>query len=370
MGGMRTLVSFIGGAVTVGFVVGALSIAGVIDDDAAQTSAAAPTAVAPSGKAPPSPKPGSVADIYRRVSPGVVFVSSSSSGGGGSLLGGGGAQAATGSGFVYDDKGHIVTNDHVVETFNTFSVRIGKNETPIPAKLVGKDPSSDLAVLQVDPKAVPGGLQPLELGDSDALQPGDQAIAIGSPFGLEGTVTEGIVSALGRTIEAPNGFPIANAVQTDAAINPGNSGGPLLDGNGRVIGVNSQIKTDNGGDNSGVGFAVPVSTIKQVVPQIQSGGKVVRAYLGVSNSDSADNSGAVVQDVVPSGPAQKGGLQPGDKITAINDKPILSSDDVSAAVNNLKPGQQAKLNVVRGSDRRTLSVQLGTRPDRPTTRTP
>jgi putative serine protease PepD len=370
MGRMRTLVSFIGGAVTVGFVVGALAVAGVIDDDAAQTSSTAPTATAPSGgKAPPSPKPGSVADIYRRVSPGVVFVSSSSSGGGGSgVLGGGGSgQAATGSGFVFDDQGHIVTNDHVVEDFNTFSIRVGSNETPIPAKLAGKDPSSDLAVLKIDPSAVPGGLKPLELGDSDALQPGDQAIAIGSPFGLEGTVTEGIVSALGRTIQAPNGFPIANAVQTDAAINPGNSGGPLLDGNGRVIGVNSQIKTDNGGDNSGVGFAVPVSTIKQVVPQIQAGGKVVRAYLGVSNSDSPDNSGAVVQDIVPNGPAQKGGLQAGDKITEINDKPILSSDDVSAAVNNLKPGEQAKLTVVRGGDRRTLNVELGTRPDRPTT---
>src|SRR4051795_674095 len=265
MGRMRTLVSFIAGAVTVGFVVGALAVAGVIDDDAAPTSSAAPAATAPSGggKAPPSPKPGSVADIYRRVSPGVAFVSSSSSGGsGGGVRGGsqGGGNAATGSGFVYDDQGHIVTNDHVVEGFNTFSVRIGSNETPIPAKLAGKDPSSDLAVLKIDPSAVPGGLHPLELGDSDALQPGDQAIAIGSPFGLEGTVTEGIVSALGRTIQAPNGFPIANAVQTDAAINPGNSGGPLLDGNGRVIGVNSQIKTDNGGDNSGVGFAVPVST--------------------------------------------------------------------------------------------------------------
>jgi S1-C subfamily serine protease len=370
MGRMRTLVSFIGGAVTVGFVVGALAIAGVIDDDVAQSPTADATATAaPSGgKAPPSPKPGSVADIYRRVSPGVVFVSSSSSGGGGGggVLGGpGSGQAATGSGFVYDDQGHIVTNDHVVEDFNTFSVRIGSDQTPIPAKLAGKDPSSDLAVLKIDPSAVPGGLHPLELGDSDALQPGDQAIAIGSPFGLEGTVTEGIVSALGRTIQAPNGFPIANAVQTDAAINPGNSGGPLLDGNGRVIGVNSQIKTDNGGDNSGVGFAVPVSTIKQVVPQIQAGGKVVRAYLGVSNSDSPDNSGAVVQDVVQSGPAEKGGLQPGDKITAINDKPILSSDDVSAAVNNLKPGQQAKLTVIRGGDRRTLNVELGTRPDRP-----
>jgi S1-C subfamily serine protease len=365
---MRTLVSFIGGAVTVGFVVGALAIAGVIDDDAAQTSSPEATATATSGgKAPPSPKPGSVADIYQRVSPGVVFVSSSSSGssGGGILGGGQSGQAATGSGFVFDDQGHIVTNEHVVEGFDTFSVRIGSNEAPIPAKLAGKDPSSDLAVLKIDPGAVSGGLHPLELGDSDALQPGDQAIAIGSPFGLEGTVTEGIVSALGRTIQAPNGFPIANAVQTDAAINPGNSGGPLLDGNGRVIGVNSQIKTDNGGDNSGVGFAVPVSSIKQVVPQIQSGGKVVRAYLGVSNSDSPDHSGAVVQQVVPNGPAEKSGLQPGDKVTGINDKPVLSSDDVSAAVNNLKPGQQAKLTVVRGGDRRTLNVELGTRPDRP-----
>jgi putative serine protease PepD len=369
MGRMRTLVSFIGGAVTVGFVVGALAVAGVIDDDAAQTSSPEATATAPSGgKAPPSPKPGSVADIYRRVSPGVVFVSSSSSGGGGGVLGGGQTgQAATGSGFVLDDQGHIVTNDHVVEDFNTFSVRIGSNETPIPAKLAGKDPSSDLAVLKIDPGAVPGGLKPLELGDSDALHPGDQAIAIGSPFGLEGTVTEGIVSALGRTIQAPNGFPIADAVQTDAAINPGNSGGPLLDGNGRVIGINSQIKTDNGGDNSGVGFAVPVSTIKQVVPQIQSGGKVVRAYLGVSNSDSPDHTGAVVQDVVQNGPAEKGGLHPGDKITSINDKPILSSDEVSAAVNNLKPGEKAKLTVVRGGDHRTLNVELGTRPDRPST---
>jgi putative serine protease PepD len=256
----------------------------------------------------------------------------------------------------------------VIESFDTFSVRIGSNQTPIPAKLVGKDPSSDLAVLQIDPKAVNGGLHPLELGDSDALQPGDQAIAIGSPFGLEGTVTEGIVSALGRTIMAPNGFPIANAVQTDAAINPGNSGGPLLDGRGRVIGVNSQIKTDNGGDNSGVGFAVPVSTIKQVVPQIKAGGKVQRAYLGVSNSDSQDNSGAVVQDVVPNGPAAKAGLRQGDKITAVNDKAILSSDDVSATVTALKPGQQAKLTVIRGGNRRTLTVELGTRPDRPTTR--
>ncbi len=174
----------------------------------------------------------------------------------------------------------------MVEDSSAFSVRIGVDTKPIPAQLVGKDPSSDLAVLKVDPSAVKGGLKPLELGDSDALEPGDQTIAIGSPFGLEGTVTTGIVSSLGRTIEAPNGFPIANAVQTDAAINPGNSGGPLLDGNGRVIGVNSQIKSGSGA-NSGVGFAVPVATVKFVVPQIENGGKVERAYLGVSNGDAA-----------------------------------------------------------------------------------
>jgi S1-C subfamily serine protease len=373
MGGMRTLVSFLGGAVSVGLVVGALAVAGVIDDDSSQTTQAAapiPTATGTEsgGGAPIASSPTNVSEIYKRVSPGVAFVESSTSGGSTSLFGGGSGDAATGSGFVYDTQGHIVTNDHVVEGFDTFSVRVGSDEKPIPAKLVGKDPSSDLAVLKIDPSAVSGGLKPLTLGDSNTLEPGDEAIAIGSPFGLEGTVTQGIVSALGRTITAPNGFPIANAVQTDAAINPGNSGGPLLDSHGRVIGVNSQIKTNGNSDaNSGVGFAVPVSSIKQVVPQIAAGRKIVRAYLGVSNGDSPDDSGAVVGTVVPGGPADKAGLQQGDKITAINDKPILTSDDVSAAVNALKPGEQAKLTVTRGNDKRTLTVTLGTRPDRATT---
>jgi S1-C subfamily serine protease len=177
-------------------------------------------------------------------------------------------------------------------------------------------------------------------------------------------VTTGIVSSLGRTIEAPNGFPIADAVQTDAAINPGNSGGPLLDGNGRVIGVNSQIKSGSG-SNSGVGFAVPVSTIKFVVPQIKSGGKVERAYLGVSNGDTQDHSGAVIGQIVPSGPAERAGLQRGDKITDIDGRPVKSSDDVSAAVAARKPGERAKVTVMRGGDRRTLTVDLGTRPDTP-----
>ena len=351
---MRSLVMFFGGALAMALVVGALAVVGVVDDDPAPQSTAAappsPPATTPNQSRPRSGGAESIGDIYKRVSAGVVFIQA--------------GQSATGSGFVYDDQGHIVTNDHVVEEANSFQVRIGADTKPIPARLVGKDPSSDLAVLKVDPGAVKRGLQPLELGDSKALEPGDQTIAIGSPFGLEGTVTSGIVSSLGRTITAPNNFPIADAIQTDAAINPGNSGGPLLDGNGRVIGVNSQIKSGSG-SNSGVGFAVPVSTVKFVVPQIENGGKVKRAYLGIRNGDTSDLSGALVGGVVAGGPAEKAGVRNGDKITQIDDRRITGSDDVSAAVAAREPGEQAKVTVERGGDRRTLTVDLGTRPDTP-----
>src|SRR3954454_4016627 len=350
---MRSFVSFLGGAVSVGLVVGVLALTGVIDDDATSTSSqsTAPSPPAQSTNTEKSKGGGEdIAALYKRVSSGVVFIQA--------------GQSATGSGFVYDDQGHIVTNDHVVEEANTFEVRIGADTKPIPARLVGKDPSSDLAVLKVDPGAVKNGLKPLELGDSTALEPGDQAIAIGSPFGLEGTVTTGIVSSLGRTITAPNGFPIADAVQTDAAINPGNSGGPLLDGNGRVIGVNSQIKSGSG-SNSGVGFAVPVSTVKFVVPQIRNGGKVQRAYLGVRNGDTQDLSGAVAGGAVAGEPAAKAGLQDGDKITEIDGRRITGSDYVSSALSARKPGEKAKVTVERGGSRRTLTVNLGTRPETP-----
>jgi S1-C subfamily serine protease len=354
--------------VSVGLVVGVLAIAGVIGDGHSTTT----VVTAPgSGTAPPpaagakvvNTQPTNVSEIYRRVSPGVVYVESTQSGGGNGFLGGGG-QAASGSGFVIDKQGHIVTNDHVVAGFDTFSVRVGSDQTPIRAQLVGTDPSSDLAVLKIDPSKVSGGLKPLTLGDSNALAPGDQAIAIGSPFGLAGTVTVGVVSALGRTIQSPNGFPISNAIQTDAAINPGNSGGPLLDAKGQVIGVNSQIKTESGDSNAGVGFAVPVSTVKQVVPQIQSGGKIQRAFLGVSNATTNDQSGAVVSGVVANGPAAKAGMQAGDKIVAVDGRPISSSDDVSAAVAAHQPGEHATVTVVRGGNRRTLTVTLGTRPEK------
>src|SRR3954454_14199828 len=235
MSGIRTLVSFLGGAVSVGLVVGVLAVAGVIDDDTSPAAGTVAATTTTGSAAKADPLPTDVSNIYKQVSPGVAFVQSSTSSRG---VANGSGQAATGSGFVFDAQGHIVTNDHVVENFDTFSVRVGSDQKPIKATLVGTDPSSDLAVLKIDPSQVRGGLKPLALGDSNALAPGDQAIAIGSPFGLSGTVTTGVVSALGRTIESPNGFPIANAVQTDAAINPGNSGGPLLDGRGQVIGVN------------------------------------------------------------------------------------------------------------------------------------
>jgi S1-C subfamily serine protease len=388
MSDMRSFVSFLGGAVSVGLVVGVLAAVGVIGNDNDKTTSAVATATAtPEGSTSSSPgatatvaaTPTNVSQIYQRVSPGVVYVQSVNTNGGGSgggLLGGqgGGGQgggtesAATGSGFVYDDQGHIVTNDHVVEGFNQYSVRVGSDQAQIPATLVGTDPSSDLAVLKIDPSKVPGGLHPLTLGDSTKLEPGDEAIAIGSPFGLQGTVTAGVVSALGRTITAPNGFPIANAIQTDAAINPGNSGGPLLDSAGQVIGINSQIKTEGSSDaNAGVGFAVPVATVKQIVPQIQSGGTVKRAYLGVSNGDTSDNSGAIVASVATGGPAARAGIQTGDKITAIDGKAIMNSDDVGAAVTEFKPGQKVTVTVDRGSNKRTLTVTLGTRPQTPVT---
>jgi S1-C subfamily serine protease len=350
---MRSFVSFLAGAVTVGAVVAALAAGGVIDDDAPTSSSSAAAPSPPTANSNQDDKgsngaPADISELYKRVSPGVVFIQA--------------GQTGTGSGFVIDKEGHIVTNDHVVEGSSQFQVVIGGDPQPIPARLMGQDPSSDLAVLKVDPSAVKGGLKPLELGDSTTLEPGDQAIAIGSPFGLEGTVTTGIVSSLGRTIDSPNCYPIADAIQTDAAINPGNSGGPLLDGNGRVIGVNSQIRSGSG-SNSGVGFAVPVSTVKFVVPLIKNGGKVQRAYLGVRNGTPPARDGAIVDSIVPNGPAARGGLQPGDKIIKIDNKEINSSEDVSSAVTARRPGESATVVVERNGQERTLNIELGTRPE-------
>jgi putative serine protease PepD len=352
---MSRLLFFIAGAVSVGAVVGVLALTGAFEDEAESPARSAET---PQARPAPSGGALDVAALYERVSTGVVFVQANS--GRGDLPFPGGGQAASGSGFVIDAEGHIITNDHVVEGASEYRVRFGEDGEPIEAELLGTDPSVDLALLKVDPGDVE--LEPLELGASEDLRPGDPAIAIGSPFGLTGTVTSGIVSALGRTIQAPNGFSISGAIQTDAAINPGNSGGPLLDEQGRVIGVNSQIRTDGGQANSGVGFAVPVDEIKRSLPALEKGEDPERAFLGVSSGPAPDG-GAAVSAVVASGPAAKAGLREGDTIVEIADQAVREPDDVSSVVNARRPGDEVRVVVERDGERRTLTVTLGEQPE-------
>ena len=352
---MTRITSFLAGAICVAAVVGVLAFTGVLDrDDTATRGASADATATPASTKPVATTSGGVdvAAVYARVSDGVVFVQAGSAAG----------RGGSGSGFVIDDEGHIVTNEHVVEAGSSYKVRFGENGAPIDAKLLGTDRSSDLALLKVDPSDVPGGLKPLELGSSESLRPGEPAIAIGSPFGLQGSVTSGIVSALDRTIRAPSGFSISGAVQTDAAVNPGNSGGPLLDAAGRVIGVNSQIATESG-SSSGVGFAVPVDQVKRVLPYLKKGEAVPHAYLGVESGPSPDG-GAVIR-VVPGGPADEAGLRDGDRVVQIGRQPIRDSDDLSAAVNDRNPGEKVDVVVERDGERRTLSVTLGDQPDQP-----
>jgi putative serine protease PepD len=349
--------SFLAGAVSVALVVGVLALSGVFDDGGASaqsngaSSTATPTPTTTVASAPSGSSSGSVdvAGIYARVSPGVVFVEADQAQG-----------QASGSGFVIDTQGHIVTNEHVVDGATALKVRFGENGDAIPAKLLGADRSADLAVLKIDPSKVEGGLKPVTLGSSSTLKPGQPTVAIGSPFGLEGTVTSGIVSGLNRTIQAPSGFSISGSVQTDAAINPGNSGGPLLDAQGRVIGVNSQIATQSG-SSSGVGFAIPIDQVKRIVPVLQRGEKVQHAYLGVASGD-APAGGAQVGSVVQGGPADKGGLKQGDRIVQIGGEAVRGSDDLSASVNSRQPGEKVPVVVERGGQRRTLTVTLGTQP--------
>jgi putative serine protease PepD len=353
MAAMSRILSFSAGAASVGAVVAILAVSGVFDNGSTTTQSSAPntaTTPAPTTSVSTPVAASSVTSIYQRVSKGVVFVENDQ----------GGRAAGSGSGFVIDDAGHIVTNEHVVENGSSFKVRFGENGDPIPAKLLGADKSNDLAVLQIDPSKAGGELRPVQLGSSSSLQPGQPTVAIGSPFGLEGTVTSGIVSALNRTIQAPNGFSISGAIQTDAAINPGNSGGPLLDGQGRVIGVNSQIASQSG-SNSGVGFAIPVDQVKRVVPFLEQGDKVPHAYLGVGSGD-APAGGALIGQIVAGGPADKAGLREGDRVVDIGGQPVRAADDLSAAVNDHKPGEKVQVTVERGGQRRTLTVTLGTQP--------
>jgi S1-C subfamily serine protease len=317
----------------------------------------------------------SIGEIYRRAGRGVVQITTTTGSGGG-----------LGSGFVIDRDGHIVTNYHVIDGADSIEVSFSNRDT-ISATLVGSDPSSDLAVLQVDTDA--STLTPLSLADSANVQVGDPVVAIGNPFGLESTVTAGIVSALQRAVKAPNGYAIDQVIQTDAPINQGNSGGPLIDAHGQVIGVNSQIET--GGSttgNVGIGFAVPANTVKSVVRQLIEKGSVEHAFVGVTlqdlNSSLAKalglktDTGLLVQAVQPGSPAEKAGLKGGNDQSVIDGTGITSGGDVLTELDGTRltttsalraqldkhaPGDRVTFRVVRNGATRTVTVTLGSQPN-------
>jgi putative serine protease PepD len=271
------------------------------------------------------------------------------------------SSTATGTGFVVDGSGHIVTAAHVVDGASSITVTF-QDGTTRKATLLGKDNATDVAVLSVDVSGLT--LHPLALGSSASLQVGDSVAAIGDPFTYQRSMSTGIVSGLDRTISAPNGFTVAHAIQTDAALNPGNSGGPVLDESGKVIGIVDQIATNGSSDtSSGVGFAVPIDLVKSELSSLEAGKSVSHAYLGVSTSTvSSSTTGALVGSVSSGGPAADAGLRAGDVITKLGSTTIKGSNDLVAAISTHKPGDHVTVTVRRGSSTTNLTLTLGTQP--------
>jgi S1-C subfamily serine protease len=384
----RFLSTSFGSAVAGGLVVLivglALIQAGVVDTS--KDSSSAPV-IAPAALARPasnSTQGLTVHDIYQRDADGVAFIRSTIVQKTQSVFGLPQQQSseATGSGFLIDNAGHILTNAHVVEGAKSVTVQLGSGSEQN-AQVVGTDPSSDVALLKVDNTE---GANPLPLGDSSKVQVGDPVVAIGNPFALDRTVTSGIVSALQRQIQAPNGFSISDVIQTDAAINPGNSGGPLINGDGQVIGINSQIESQSGG-NEGVGFAVPIKTAADVASQLENGGQVHQPYLGISGGDITPDiahalnlpvtQGVLIERVISGGPADDAGIKGatgqatiagqsfpvgGDIITKVDGKPVSGMDDVISIVNEKKPGDQITLTIFTDGQQKDVTVKLGDRP--------
>ena len=322
----------------------------------------------------------SLVELYTRVNPSVVNITTFRE------IQGEIVSSGQGSGFVFDTDGHIVTNAHVVHGSEQIDVAF-TDGTTLPAEIIGEDLHSDLAVLEV--ASVPEGIKPLELGNMEAAVVGQTVIAIGNPFGLGGTLTEGIISALGRTIPGLTTFSIPEAIQTDAAINPGNSGGPLLDLNGKVIGVNAQIQTDGlTRSNQGVGFAIPVSTVQRVVPELIRDGAYEWSWVGVIGQDLnpeiaeamdlPTQKGAYLLRIVEGGPAERANLQGatddriirgretpvgGDVIIAIDGQPVESFDDLLIYISSQPPGQEVTLTILRDGETRDITLTLGERPE-------
>jgi putative serine protease PepD len=300
-----------------------------------------------------------VNQIYRQASPGVVDIVVSDRSQGFGPFGGSQQSGGEGAGAVYDSKGDILTDEHVVENATSVKVNFQDGKT-VPAKVLGTDPSTDVAVIRVD---VPSSeLHPIPFANSSATQVGDPVVAIGSPFSLPETTTAGIVSAVGRSIQAPNGYTITGSIQTDAAINPGNSGGPLLDADAQVVGLNDQIQT-NSGSSAGVGFATPSNTDARIANAIIGGHPVKHAYVGVELNANSNSGGAQVSSITSGSPADSVGVQPGDVVTAINGKTISSTEQFIETVDTYTPGQKIQLTVKRSGQTKTLSLTLGNRPN-------
>ena len=372
--------------------VGAVALLGGLDGDTTVVTETSPAANP--GLAPANGNGLSINQIYERAASGVVRVNATNNSTSFTPRDIPSDQSPTpqssalGSGFVLDKAGHIVTNYHVVEGANEVTVSFSNRDT-VKAEIVGTDPSTDLAVLRVDTSA--SALTPLPLGDSDAVRVGDPVVAIGNPFGLDRTVTSGIVSALQRLITAPNRFTIDHVIQTDAPINHGNSGGPLLSSRGQVIGVNTQIETgDTATGNVGIGFSVPSNTVKDVVAQILRTGRVDHAYLGISGQavtpDVADKynlavqRGVIVESVTQDSGADNAGLKGGktqvvvagetfvlggDIIVSFGGVKISSIEQLRDAVAAHKPGDKVKVVIYRDASKTSVTVTLGRQPASP-----
>jgi putative serine protease PepD len=346
----------------------ALAVSSGSGDHTATTTVVRPSAAA-SQPASFTPNKGlSVNQIYKRDAPGVVdiLVSSTSSGALGQQQ-----SEAEGAGVVFDKQGDIVTDQHVVANATTIKVNFQDGYTAT-AHVVGTDSSTDSAVIRVNVPA--SELHPIAFANSDSAQVGDQVVAIGSPFSHPWTVTTGIVSATGRSIEAPNHFTIPGAIQTDAAINPGNSGGPLLNAAGQVLGLNDQIDTSNQvaggeGSSSGIGFATPSNAVQRIAQGFISGHPVQHAYVGVSLNGGTGGGAQIDTEqqcgcnpITPGGPAQSAGLKPGDTITAVNGKTVTSTDQFIAMIDTYSPGTTVTLTVKQGGQTKQIPLKLAVRP--------
>jgi len=386
------LAALLGGLVVA--LLGLVAIAaGLVKSDGGSTTTVAAPLTAPVKESSGGGSSNVVNQIYRADGDGVAFIESQieapeteSFNPFGEVEPEGGGGSATGSGFVIDEEGHVLTNNHVIEGASKVTVKLGDSETTYDAEVVGADPGTDVALLKVD--APKGAFHPLTLGRSSEAEVGDPVVAIGNPFGLDRTVTSGIVSALQRNIQAPNGFSISHVIQTDAAINPGNSGGPLINAEGAVIGINAQIATGGGGNgNVGIGFAIPIDTVRAEIEQLKTKGEVEHAFIGISGGTVTSelakalnlpvDEGVIVQSVVKDGPADKAGLEAGgteaqingeqvrlggDIITEVDGEKLKSMDQLVEIIQGHEPGDELQLNLLRDGQEKTADVTLGTQP--------